>query len=193
VLATLAMLTAPGTSAAPPLSSLRCCAWLRVAPLLPRPTLRSVAAELGAAFLCVDLGIPRDVREDHAAYIATWLKALRDDKRLIVSAASHAQRAVDYLHGLQANAGDGIEARQEPPDGHQGSTRRKGPTPRAARAPCPAPDPSRAAMFENHYVYRQPERLVRHDAERGTKRGRSGRRRGRPPLELSYMSADGLP
>jgi len=47
------------------------------------------------------------------------LKALQDDKRLIVSAASHAQRAVDDLHGLQAKAGDGIEARQEPHDGHQ--------------------------------------------------------------------------
>jgi antirestriction protein ArdC len=75
-------------------------------------------AELGAAFLCADLGITPDVREDHAAYIASWLKVLQDDKRLIVSAASHAQRAVDYLHGLQAKAGDGIEARQEP-HGHQ--------------------------------------------------------------------------
>jgi antirestriction protein ArdC len=46
------------------------------------------------------------------------LKVLQDDKRLIVSAASHAQRAVDYLHGLQAKTGDGMEARQEP-HGHQ--------------------------------------------------------------------------
>ena len=38
---------------------------------------------------------------DHAAYIASWLKALQDDKRLIFSAAAHAQRAADYLHGLQ--------------------------------------------------------------------------------------------
>lgn len=41
---------------------------------------------------------------DHAAYIASWLKVLKDDKRFIVSAASHAQRAADYLHGLQASA-----------------------------------------------------------------------------------------
>jgi antirestriction protein ArdC len=77
-----------------------------------------LVAELGAAFLCADLGITPDVREDHAAYIASWLKVLQDDKRLIVSAASHAQRAVDYLHGLQAKTGDGMEARQEP-HGHQ--------------------------------------------------------------------------
>ena len=60
-------------------------------------------AELGSAFLCADLGITPEVRDDHAAYIATWLKALKDDKRFIFTAASHAQRAVDYLHGLQAS------------------------------------------------------------------------------------------
>ncbi len=58
-------------------------------------------AELGSAFLSADIGITPEVREDHAAYIATWLKALRDDKRLIFSAAAHAQRAADYLHNLQ--------------------------------------------------------------------------------------------
>jgi antirestriction protein ArdC len=60
-----------------------------------------LVAELGSAFLCADLGITPEVREDHAAYIASWLKVLKDDKRLIFSAASHAQRAVDYLHGKQ--------------------------------------------------------------------------------------------
>lgn len=60
-----------------------------------------LVAELGAAFLSADLGITPEVRPDHAAYIASWLKALKDDKRLIFSAAAHAQRATDYLHGLQ--------------------------------------------------------------------------------------------
>jgi antirestriction protein ArdC len=48
------------------------------------------------------IGITPEVREDHAAYIASWLKALPDDKRLIFTAAAHAQRAADYLHALQA-------------------------------------------------------------------------------------------
>jgi antirestriction protein ArdC len=56
-----------------------------------------LVAELGAAFLCAELGITPEIREDHAAYIASWLKALQDDKRFIFSAAAHAQRAVDYL------------------------------------------------------------------------------------------------
>jgi antirestriction protein ArdC len=63
-----------------------------------------LVAELGSAFLCADLGITPETREDHAAYIATWLKVLKDDKRFIFSAASHAQRAADYLHGLQLRA-----------------------------------------------------------------------------------------
>jgi antirestriction protein ArdC len=60
-----------------------------------------LVAELGAAFLCADLAITPEVREDHAAYIGHWLKALQDDKRLIFTAAAQAQRAVDYLHSLQ--------------------------------------------------------------------------------------------
>jgi len=63
-----------------------------------------LVAELGSAFLCVDLGITPEPREDHAAYLDHWLKVLREDKRAIFSAAAHAQRAVDYLHGLQAGA-----------------------------------------------------------------------------------------
>jgi len=58
-------------------------------------------AELGAAFLCADLGITPEVREDHAAYLDHWLKVLRADRRAIFTAASHAQRAAEYLHALQ--------------------------------------------------------------------------------------------
>jgi antirestriction protein ArdC len=60
-----------------------------------------LVAELGAAFLSADLGITPEVREDHAAYIASWLTVLRNDKRFIFTASSHAQRAADYLHSLQ--------------------------------------------------------------------------------------------
>lgn len=63
-----------------------------------------LVAELGAAFLAADLEITPEVREDHAAYIASWLKVLSSDKRAIFCAAAHAQRAVDFLHGFQAEA-----------------------------------------------------------------------------------------
>ncbi len=60
-----------------------------------------LVAELGSAFLCADLGITPDIRDDHAAYLGHWLKILENDKRAIVSAAAHAQRAADFLQQLQ--------------------------------------------------------------------------------------------
>jgi antirestriction protein ArdC len=60
-----------------------------------------LVAELGASFLCADLHLSPEPREDHAAYIESWLKVLKNDKRAIFSAASHASRAAEYLHGLQ--------------------------------------------------------------------------------------------
>jgi antirestriction protein ArdC len=59
-----------------------------------------LVAELGAAFLCADLGLALEDRADHAAYIGHWLAILKDDKRAVFTAAAHAQRAADYLHGL---------------------------------------------------------------------------------------------
>jgi antirestriction protein ArdC len=66
--------------------------------------MEELVAELGAAFLCADLELVPQIRDDHAPYIAGWLKALKDDKRAIFTAAAHAQRAVDYLHSLQPSA-----------------------------------------------------------------------------------------
>lgn len=56
-----------------------------------------LVAELGAAFLCADLGLRLDDRTDHAAYIGHWLSVLKEDKRTIFAVAAHAQRAADYL------------------------------------------------------------------------------------------------
>ncbi len=58
-------------------------------------------AEMGSAFLCSDLGITAEIREDHAAYMQNWLSVLKADKRAIFTAAAQAQRATDYLHSLQ--------------------------------------------------------------------------------------------
>lgn len=63
-----------------------------------------LVAELGAAFLCADLGLELSPREDHAAYLASWLEVLKGDKRFIFTAAAHAQKACDFLHGLQPRA-----------------------------------------------------------------------------------------
>lgn len=63
-----------------------------------------LVAELGAAFLCADLGITPEPREDHASYVAHWLEVLKNDKRAIFTSAAHAQKAADFLHGLQSPA-----------------------------------------------------------------------------------------
>jgi antirestriction protein ArdC len=63
--------------------------------------MEELVAELGAAFLCADLGISLEPRKDHAAYLDSWLKALKADKKAIFSAASLANKAAEYLHNLQ--------------------------------------------------------------------------------------------
>ena len=68
--------------------------------------IEELVAELGAAFLCADLDLTLEPREDHAAYIANWLDVLKTDNRAIFAAASHAQRAADFVNGLKpASAG----------------------------------------------------------------------------------------
>jgi antirestriction protein ArdC len=64
-----------------------------------------MVAELGAAFLCADLGIDAEPREDHAAYIAGWLELLERDVRALFVLSGHAQRAADFLWGLQPKPG----------------------------------------------------------------------------------------
>ena len=63
-----------------------------------------LVAELAAAFLSARLGLTQEPREDHAQYLGSWLKVLRNDKRAIFTAASLAQKAVDYLDSLQPAA-----------------------------------------------------------------------------------------
>jgi antirestriction protein ArdC len=68
--------------------------------------MEELVAELGSAFLSADLDLTPELRSDHASYIASWIKVLKDDKRAIFTAASHAQRAADFLHGLQKSVSD---------------------------------------------------------------------------------------
>ena len=62
-------------------------------------------AELGAAFTCAHLGLSTEPREDHAQYLASWLKVLKADSRAIFTAASKAQRATDWMI---ARAGESV-------------------------------------------------------------------------------------
>ena len=59
--------------------------------------MEELVAELGAAFLCTDLSLSNTPREDHAAYIASWLKVFKEDKKAVFTAASKASQAAEYL------------------------------------------------------------------------------------------------
>ena len=59
-----------------------------------------LVAEIGAAFLCADLGISATPRPDHAAYVGHWLAALENDSRAIFRASRFANLAAQYLHEL---------------------------------------------------------------------------------------------
>jgi len=60
--------------------------------------------------LCADLAIAAGPREDHSSYLASWLEVLKNDKRPIFTASAHAQRAADFLHGLQQRHETGAAA-----------------------------------------------------------------------------------
>ena len=59
--------------------------------------MEELIAELGAAFLCADLGISATPRQDHANYIAHWLNVLKNDKKAIFYAARQAILAAEFL------------------------------------------------------------------------------------------------
>jgi antirestriction protein ArdC len=69
-----------------------------------------LCAEIGAAMLCAALGMEPTEREDHAAYLASWLGALKNDKRYIFQAATAAQAAANYF--LEATAAGRTEEAQ---------------------------------------------------------------------------------
>jgi antirestriction protein ArdC len=62
-----------------------------------------LVAEMGAAFLCGFAGIENITINNSTAYIQGWLKALKDDKKLVIMAAAQAQKAADYILNKEAN------------------------------------------------------------------------------------------
>lgn len=59
-----------------------------------------LVAEIGAAMLCGQARIDNHTIENSGAYIQSWLKKLKDDKTLLVSAGAQAQRAADHILGV---------------------------------------------------------------------------------------------
>lgn len=64
--------------------------------------MEELVADLGSAFLCSDLGITSSPRPDHAAYLTSWLKVLKADKKALFTAASKASEAARFLADFRA-------------------------------------------------------------------------------------------
>ena len=56
---------------------------------------------MGAAFICGHAGIDTTL-DNSAAYLQNWIKVLKGDSKLAVTAAAQAQKAADYILNKKA-------------------------------------------------------------------------------------------
>ena len=108
-------------------------------------------AELASLFLAAERGIPHDPTQ-HAAYVGSWIKALKEDKNEIFRASHDASAATDFLLSLERErslAEEELAVTQDPP---------------ATTSLSPA------SMLEEETstIHRDRERLEELDPERGT-------------------------
>ena len=71
--------------------------------------MEELIAELGSAYTMAGLELELTPRRDHAAYIDSWLKVLKSDKRAIFTAASQAQKAADWMQERSLRAAEARE------------------------------------------------------------------------------------
>jgi len=60
-------------------------------------------AEMGSCFLMADFGQEKQL-ENSAAYLKSWLKVFKQDRRILIQAAQQAQKGYDFIKGEQYNA-----------------------------------------------------------------------------------------
>ena len=69
---------------------------------LIRYSKEELIAEMGASFLCALTGIENvQLTENSAAYVQNWLEVFKQDKTMVIKAASQAQVAVDFISGMK--------------------------------------------------------------------------------------------
>ena len=76
--------------------------------------MEELRAELASAFVASELGIPTDIPQ-HASYIASWIKPLKEDKREIFRAAADAQKIADMLLGFHPDYAAQMQSEPETP------------------------------------------------------------------------------
>jgi antirestriction protein ArdC len=90
----------------------------------PNYAKEELRAELASVFLAAERGIPHNP-EQHAAYVGSWIKALRDDKNEIFRAAHDSSAATDFLLALERDrsiANESLAAGPKLPESGLGAT-----------------------------------------------------------------------
>jgi antirestriction protein ArdC len=62
--------------------------------------LGELIAEIGGVYVCRELGVPSDNLDNHTAYLASWLRAMKSDPRFIFQASAQASKVADYILGF---------------------------------------------------------------------------------------------
>jgi len=66
-----------------------------------------LVAEMGAAFLCMRVGVKHDtLMDNHAAYLQAWVKGLKDDPKALMKAASLASKGMNFILKADADASE---------------------------------------------------------------------------------------
>lgn len=107
----------------------------------PEYAKEELRAELASYFLGDQLGVHHDTQR-HAAYVKSWIQALRDDKAEIFRAAADAQRIVDYVIGLDRS----LELEQGTQRTIQHEPVEPAATPERLRAPRREPEPGETLL-----------------------------------------------
>lgn len=72
-----------------------------------RYAFEELIAEMGAAFLCMKVGVKHDaLMDNHAAYLQSWVKGLKDDPKALMKAASLAAKGMNYILKADADASE---------------------------------------------------------------------------------------
>ena len=76
--------------------------------------MEELIAEMAAAMLGAELGLPVAHLDHHASYVASWLKVLKADSRAVLTAAAKAEEACSLLLGFARGGSDDVDAKSEP-------------------------------------------------------------------------------
>ena len=63
-----------------------------------------LVAAIGQSIICAELGLPDEIHDNHASYVANWITHLKNDKTAIIKAASKAEQAVKWIRQNAAPA-----------------------------------------------------------------------------------------